>query len=136
MVECAELLVDTVATADWAYFMKNGTDATTFAMLCARAYTRRKKIIFFKGYYHGNDPWAMKADYPGILPEDRGKVFDRFFTADRAHTAGKGTGLGLSICKRIMEFHGQSLRLLDTAEGTAFAFTLEKAKNEDTRKQE
>ena len=73
---------------------------------------------------------------PGILPEDRGKVFDRFFTADRAHTAGKGTGLGLSICKRIMEFHGQSLRLLDTAEGTAFAFTLEKAKNEDTRKQE
>ena len=26
--------------------------------------------------------------------------------------------------------------LLDTAEGTAFAFTLEKAKNEDTRKQE
>ena len=73
---------------------------------------------------------------PGILPEDRSKVFDRFFTADRAHTAGKGTGLGLSICKRIMEFHGQSLRLLDTAEGTAFAFTLEKAKNEDTRKQE
>lgn len=54
-------------------------------------------------------------------------MFDRFFTADRAHTAGKGTGLGLSICKRIMEFHGQSLRLLDTAEGTAFAFTLEKA---------
>ena len=72
---------------------------------------------------------------PGILPEDRPKVFDRFFTADRAHTAGKGTGLGLSICKRIMEFHGQSLRLLDTSEGTAFAFTLEKATNEELRKQ-
>lgn len=70
MVECAELLVDTVACADWAYFMKNGTDATTFAVLCARAHTRKKKVIFFKGYYHGNDPWAMKADYPGILPED------------------------------------------------------------------
>ena len=70
MVECAELLVDTVACADWAYFMKNGTDATTFAVLCARAHTKRKKTIFFKGYYHGNDPWAMKADYPGILPED------------------------------------------------------------------
>ena len=68
MVECAELLVNTVETADWAYFMKNGTDATTFAMLCARAFTKKKKIIFFKGYYHGNDPWAMKADYPGILP--------------------------------------------------------------------
>lgn len=70
MVECAELLVDTVDTADWAYFMKNGTDATTFAVMCARAHTNRKKVVFFKGYYHGNDPWAMKADYPGITTED------------------------------------------------------------------
>lgn len=70
MVECAELLVDTVASADWAYFMKNGTDATTFAVMCARAATGKKKTLFFKGYYHGNDPWAMRADYPGILPED------------------------------------------------------------------
>ena len=63
----------------------------------------------------------------GIAPEDRDRVFERFFTADRAHTAGKGTGLGLSICQRIMEMHGQTLRLKDTEEGTAFAFTLEKA---------
>jgi len=70
MVECAEMLVDTVACADWAYFMKNGTDATTFAILLARAATGKKKLFFFKNYYHGNDPWAMKADYPGILPED------------------------------------------------------------------
>ena len=26
--------------------------------------------MFLRGYYHGNDPWAMKADYPGVLPED------------------------------------------------------------------
>ena len=70
MVECAELLVDTVASADWAFFMKNGSDATTFAVQCARAHTGKKKIFFLKGYYHGNDQWAMKADYPGILPED------------------------------------------------------------------
>lgn len=70
MVECAELLVDTVASADWAFFMKNGTDATTFANLTARAATGRKKTIFLRGYYHGNQPWAMKADYPGILPEE------------------------------------------------------------------
>lgn len=65
----------------------------------------------------------------GIAPEDRERVFERFFTADRAHTAGKGTGLGLSICQRIMDMHGQSLRLLDTREGTAFAFTLERTKD-------
>jgi len=70
MVECAELLVDTVACADWAFFMKNGTDATTFANLTARAATGRKKTLFLRGYYHGNQPWAMKADYPGILPEE------------------------------------------------------------------
>ena len=63
----------------------------------------------------------------GVAPEDRDKIFDRFFTADRAHTAGKGTGLGLSICKRIMDMHGQSIRLLDTDEGAAFQFTLERA---------
>ena len=61
----------------------------------------------------------------GVAEEDREKIFDRFFTADRAHTSGKGTGLGLSICRRIMEMHGQSLRLLDTDIGAAFRFTLE-----------
>lgn len=70
MVECAEMLVDTVACADWAFFMKNGTDATTFAILCARAHTGKKKLLFLQGYYHGNDAWAMKADCPGVLPED------------------------------------------------------------------
>lgn len=64
---------------------------------------------------------------PGVPPEDRDKIFDRFFTGDRAHTSGKGTGLGLSICQRIMEMHGQTIRLLDTAEGAAFRFTLEYA---------
>ena len=70
MLECAELLVDTVATADWAFFAKNGNDVTQGAMMCARAYTHRKKIIFFKGYYHGVSPWQMKKDYPGVLEED------------------------------------------------------------------
>ena len=31
----------------------------------------------------------------------------------------------MSICRRIMEMHGQSLRLLDTDIGAAFRFTLE-----------
>ena len=70
MVECAELLVDTVNTADWAFFMKNGNDATQGAVMCARSYTHRKKVIMFKGYYHGVSPWCMKKDYPGVLEED------------------------------------------------------------------
>ena len=70
MIDFAELLVDTVASADWAFFAKNGGDATTLAVLTARAFTRRKKIVFFKGYYHGVAPWTQKIDYPGILEED------------------------------------------------------------------
>lgn len=70
MIEFAELLVDTVASADWAFFAKNGNDVTTMAVMAARAYTKRKKIIFFKGYYHGVSPWTQKIDYSGIIEED------------------------------------------------------------------
>lgn len=70
MIDFAELLVDTVACADWAYFAKNGNDVTSLAVMTARAYTRRKKIVFFKGYYHGISPWCQKIDYAGILPEE------------------------------------------------------------------
>ena len=61
----------------------------------------------------------------GILPEDAPYVFDRFYKADKAHTVGKGTGLGLAICKRIMDRHHQSIRLLPGDKGAAFEFTLE-----------
>jgi glutamate-1-semialdehyde 2,1-aminomutase len=70
MVDFAELLTDTVASADWAFFCKNGGDTTTLAVMTARAHTHRKKIVFFKGYYHGVAPWTQKIDYPGIIPED------------------------------------------------------------------
>lgn len=70
MIDFAELLVETVHTADWAFFAKNGNDVTTMAVMAARAYTHRKKIVFFKGYYHGISPWTQKVDYPGIIEED------------------------------------------------------------------
>ncbi len=70
MIDFADLLVDTVASADWAFFAKNGNDVTTGAIMTARAYTHRKKIVFFKGYYHGVSPWTQKVDYPGVIEED------------------------------------------------------------------
>ncbi len=70
MVECAELLVDTVATADWAFFAKNGNDATQGAIMTARAHTHKKKLIFFNNFYHGVSPMVQKIDYPGVTPED------------------------------------------------------------------
>ncbi|MBE7086759.1 MAG: aminotransferase class III-fold pyridoxal phosphate-dependent enzyme [Clostridiales bacterium] len=70
MIDFAELLVDTVASADWAFFAKNGNDTTSLAVRVARAYTHRKKIVFFKGYYHGVSAWTQKLDYTGVIEED------------------------------------------------------------------
>ena len=95
-----------------------------FRQFCERYSLDPKEVMFFGDDIP--DIACMKMSGCGVAPEDRDRIFDRFFTADRAHTAGKGTGLGLSICKRIMEMHGQSIRLLDTEEGAAFRFTLER----------
>ena len=72
---------------------------------------------------------AVADDGAGIAPADQPHVFDRFFTADRAHTSGKGTGLGLSICQRILEMHGHRIWLERSGEGegAVFCFTLDAA---------
>ena len=70
MVELAELMVDTVAMADWAFFAKNGGDVTSLAVMVARAATGRKKVILIKGGYHGVAPWTQKLGYPAITEED------------------------------------------------------------------
>jgi glutamate-1-semialdehyde 2,1-aminomutase len=70
MIDMAELLVDTVEMADWAFFAKNGGDVTNFALMVAKAATGRKKTILVKGGYHGVAPWTQKLGYPGIVEED------------------------------------------------------------------
>jgi len=70
---------------------------------------------------------VVSNDGAPILPEDRPHIFERFYKADKAHTVGKGsgTGLGLSICQRIIQEHGQTIRLLPVENGAAFEFTLD-----------
>jgi glutamate-1-semialdehyde 2,1-aminomutase len=70
MVELAELLVDTVPSADWAMFSKNGTDATTQALMVARAATGRTKVLMAHGVYHGADPWCTPS-LAGTTPNER-----------------------------------------------------------------
>jgi glutamate-1-semialdehyde 2,1-aminomutase len=69
LVECAELMVEHVAHADWAMFAKNGTDATTLSVTIARAATARKKILVARGSYHGIGLWSS-AGFPGVPSED------------------------------------------------------------------
>ena len=58
---------------------------------------------------------AVEDDGPGIPPEDRGRVLERFYR--RPGTGGGGAGLGLPIVAQIAEGHGARLRLLDGAGG-------------------
>lgn len=74
MVELAELLVDTVHSADWAFFAKNGGDVTNLAMMTARAATGRKEMLKFRGGYHGVSPWMQSLGYPGVIEEDVANV--------------------------------------------------------------
>jgi glutamate-1-semialdehyde 2,1-aminomutase len=70
LVELAELMVDTVAHADWALFSKNGTDATTACVTIARAGTGRRKVLVARGAYHGAIPWCTPS-VAGVTEEDR-----------------------------------------------------------------
>ncbi len=59
-------------------------------------------------------------DGPGIRPEDRERVFDRFTRLDdgRARDAG-GLGLGLSMVKATVEQHGGTVEISDAPIGGA-----------------
>lgn len=52
---------------------------------------------------------------PGIPPEERARVFDRFYRVPGS--AADGSGLGLSIAKRIADAHGAEIALGDAAGG-------------------
>ena len=54
-------------------------------------------------------------DGPGIDPELRERVFERFFQADPGRA--KGSGLGLSIVAELIERHGGTIRVLPTGRG-------------------
>ncbi|WP_158969635.1 aminotransferase class III-fold pyridoxal phosphate-dependent enzyme [Chachezhania sediminis] len=69
-VELAELMVDTVAHADWALFQKNGSDAMTTCVTLARAGTGRRKVLVARGAYHGAVPWCSPSVL-GVTAEDR-----------------------------------------------------------------
>lgn len=64
-------------------------------------------------------------DGPGIAPEHRELVFDRFRQVEPGGGPPGGTGLGLAIARRIVEHHGGRLWVADASgSGATFVFTL------------
>ncbi|MEN6326627.1 MAG: ATP-binding protein [Syntrophomonas sp.] len=70
--------------------------------------------------------FAVKDNGPGIAPEDREKVFERFYRVDasRSRQAG-GTGLGLAIARGYVEAHNGKIWVeSEPGEGSEFFFNL------------
>ena len=74
-IALAERLVRTVLGADWCAFAKNGSDATWIAVLIARAYTGRGRIVCARGAYHGSHLWCDWCNIgSGRQPERFGEI--------------------------------------------------------------
>ena len=92
MVDLAELVVGTIAHADWTLFQKNGTDATTTCVTVARAATGKRKVLVAKGAYHGAVPWCSPS-LVGVTAEDRTHLIYYIFNdIDSLETAAAQAG--------------------------------------------
>lgn len=61
---------------------------------------------------------------PGVPPEDRPHLFERFYRGHGAHTAA-GSGLGLAIAKNLARLHGGDITLQSgAARGSVFVLSL------------
>jgi two-component system OmpR family sensor kinase len=65
---------------------------------------------------------TVSDDGPGIPPEERRRVFDRFYR--RTGTQPPGSGLGLAIVKAIADAHGATVTLADGPSGRGLTVTV------------
>lgn len=78
-IHLAARLVEAVPCAEQVRFTGSGTEATYLALRCARAHTRRSKILKFEGGWHGMHDYALwgtvpaqPSDYPHAKPDSAG----------------------------------------------------------------
>lgn len=68
---------------------------------------------------------VVQDDGPGVPPQLRRRIFDRFMRIDDARDRDHGgTGLGLAIVKGIVERHGGFIKVEDSDPGTRFVVEL------------
>jgi heavy metal sensor kinase len=88
-------------------------------------YTPPEGEVRITSWCRGEEAGVTVADTgPGIPPEARARIFDRFYRVDPARgRKGGGSGLGLAICREIALAHGGRVSV-DSEEGSGSAFTL------------
>ena len=100
--------------------------------LAANAVKFNHKGGFVRFKLHADDKaveFTIANSGKGIAPEDRDKVFTRFYRGDKARTRGvSGAGLGLSLAREIIRAHQGELVLEPSTDGnTVFSLTLPRA---------
>ena len=69
--------------------------------------------------------FAIQNRGPAIRPEDRDRVFERFYRSPGMEHRAPGTGLGLSIARKVAEAHrGRTWVVSSEVEGTTFYLAL------------
>lgn len=88
----------------------------------------RTTVTFAVSRHDGHVRVVVADDGPGIPPEQRERVFERFARLDSARDrpAG-GTGLGLAIVGEIVAAHGGTVTVADSTVGARFEVTLPSA---------
>ena len=73
---------------------------------------------------------TIRDEGPGVPPDEKARLFQRFFRSRHVREAAGGLGLGLTICRAIVQAQGGEIHL-ESAEGkgTAVNFTIPKARD-------
>lgn len=89
----------------------------------ALRYTQRGgRVDLLAGIEQGKPFLQVRDNGPGVAPEHRSRVFDRFFRPDGNQVWG--CGLGLSIVRNIADHHRAAIRLDDGAQGRGLSVTV------------
>jgi two-component system OmpR family sensor kinase len=89
----------------------------------ALRYTQRGgRVDLLAGVEQGKPFLRVRDNGPGVAPEHRGRLFDRFFRPDGNEVWG--CGLGLSIVRNIADHHRAAIRLDEGDHGRGLSVTV------------
>ena len=138
LADCARRMGPLAARADVALLVESGdappvrADADRVAQVLANLVHNAVKFTPAGGAVRlsaarddGRVAFSVADNGVGIERADLGRVFERFYKADRSRSGG-GTGLGLAIAKHIVQAHGGNIeaRSDGPGRGATFRFTL------------